>query len=304
MKKIHGTSNRSSSIASLLLLTVIGLLASSCNKHPGFQETESGIYKKLEQFGDCNPSLSEATFFIMDISYHSVENPDSGYHFQLHHHSLRSESEQEKHEGDLPGLRIMHELDSINCGDKITYIIPFSEINNCFLSAYADNSAYAIDEEIEFTVSLLKTFDSQGYRDYLMHASQQNEIGENEAIELLLMNEILTRYEKYGDCFIQHIIAGSGDSVKVGREIKIRYNTLLFNGKKLDETTEMQFNFGKPGQVIGGLQYGLSFLKEGDHALIYLPSYLAFGEEGSSSGIVPPHTPIYFDVKVLEVNAK
>jgi FKBP-type peptidyl-prolyl cis-trans isomerase len=42
-------------------------------------------------------------------------------------------------------------------------------------------------------------------------------------------------------------------------------------------------------------------LREGEHSCIYMPSELAFGEGGSSTGIVPANTPIYFDVQVLDV---
>jgi peptidylprolyl isomerase len=59
--------------------------------------------------------------------------------------------------------------------------------------------------------------------------------------------------------------------------------------------------FGKPGQLIPGLQYGLSLMKSGERALIFMPSALAFGEDGSNTGIIPPRTPIYFDVNVIEV---
>ena len=275
----------------------------ACDDHPGFSKTTSGIYKKMEQFGDCKPAMTDADYFIMDITFISNEKPDTGYHFQLHHHALREQTPSEK-KGELPGLRLIHELDSLQCGDRISYIIPFSEVDRCFLSAFADSNTYRMDEEITFTVHLQKTFDKQGYIDYLMHASQQYELGEAEAIELLLMNDPKRGYEKHGDCFIQFLHDVPTDSILNGREIKISYNTLLFNGRELDHTTEMQFNFGKPGQIIAGLQYALTFLTEDDHALIYLPSYLAFGEKGNSNGIVPPHTPIVFDVNVLEVKTK
>ncbi len=295
--------NRLKNFKYFFILIVAAITTQSCDDHPGYTKTESGIYKKMEQFGDCKPSMADADYFIMDIAFKSNAKPDTGYHFQLHHHALRKQTPAEK-EGELPGLRLIHQLDSLQCGDRISYIVPFSEIDQCFLSAFAEASTYGMDEEITFSVHLQQTFDKQGYIDYLMHASQQYELGEAEAIELLLMNDTEHGYEKHGDCFIQFLHDVPGDSIMAGREIKMSYNTLLFNGRVLDETTEMQFNFGKPGQIISGLQYALSFLTENDHALIYLPSYLAFGEKGNSNGIVPPHTPIVFDVKVLEVKTK
>ncbi len=73
------------------------------------------------------------------------------------------------------------------------------------------------------------------------------------------------------------------------------------NGKPLDQPTDLQFTFGRPDQVVEGLQFALSKMRSGDEALVYLPSYLAFGEEGSTGGVVPPKTPVYFRVKVVDV---
>jgi peptidylprolyl isomerase len=64
----------------------------------------------------------------------------------------------------------------------------------------------------------------------------------------------------------------------------------------------MALNFGKPGQLVQGMQYALSLMKAGERALVYMPSELAFGESGSSTGIIPPKTPIYFDINVLQVD--
>lgn len=288
-------------LLAVLTIFVLATMITACNPHPGFEETESGIFKRLDQFGDCEPAFKDADFFIADIQFKSIEHPDSGYSFQLHHQGLKKLSGLDK-VSSTPGLRMLNELDSIQCGDQYTYILPFSEIDESFLSAYSDTQFYQLDEQIEFAIHILKTFSYQAYCSYLMNAAQQNEMSEAESIELLLMNDTQYTYEKHGDCFIQWIEKHGGDSIKPGREIRISYTTQLLNQTRLDSLTEMQFSFGKPGQIVGGLQYGLSFLGEHDYARIYLPSYLAFGENGNSNGIIPPRTPLFFDVRVMEVN--
>jgi|JI10StandDraft_1071094.scaffolds.fasta_scaffold273724_2 FKBP-type peptidyl-prolyl cis-trans isomerase len=281
-------------------LNLVIILITSCNPHPGFEETESGIFKKLDQFGDCEPALNAADYFVAEVKFKSSVRADTGYSFQLHHQSLKKSSSIDK-ASSPPGLRILQELDSLNCGDQYSFILPFSEIDNSFLSAYADTSFYKSDEEMEFSIHILKTFSDNDYFRFLMNSAQQNEMSEAESIELLLMNDVRFDYEKHGDCFIQWVENHTGDSIKPGREIHIRYTTHLLDQTRLDSLTEMQFSFGKPGQIIGGLQYGLSFLGKHDKARIYLPSYLAFGENGNSNGIIPARTPLFFDVEVLDV---
>jgi hypothetical protein len=34
---------------------------------------------------------------------------------------------------------------------------------------------------------------------------------------------------------------------------------------------------------------------------VIIPSYLAFGSSGSSSGIVPPYTPVLYRMRIIEV---
>jgi len=154
---------------------------------------------------------------------------------------------------------------------------------------------------MEISLKILKTFDEQGYRDYLLSSAQHGEIAETEAIELLLMNNTAIAYEKHGDCFIQPLQSGTGDTISVGSEVSIAYTTHLLNDKPLDKPTELQYTFGRPEQVVEGLNYALSMMRAGDEAIVYLPSYLAFGEDGSAGGGVPPKTPVYFKLKVVDV---
>ena len=42
-------------------------------------------------------------------------------------------------------------------------------------------------------------------------------------------------------------------------------------------------------------------MTEGEKSLFILPSEIAFGKEGSSTGIIPPYTSLIFEVEVLKV---
>jgi FKBP-type peptidyl-prolyl cis-trans isomerase len=286
-----------SSRFSILLLLILALFG--CNRYAGFEDIGHGLFKRLDQIGDCSPALKDAKHFIMEVQYESRSRNETGYSFQLHHHNIQTEKKKEGE--DSLGYGIRKELLSMNCGDAITIIAPFDQFDNTYLSAYADASMFDPDETMTLKLKLLHTFSDKEYAAYLLSASQQNELSESEAIELLLMNDLESDYEKHGDCFIQRMQPGVGDSIAPGAEVTLIYNTYLLDGKQLDQTTELQFTYGRPGQVVDGLQYGLSFLRMGDEAMIYLPSYLAFGEKGSTGKVVPPKTPIFFKVKITDV---
>ncbi|MFO8068108.1 MAG: FKBP-type peptidyl-prolyl cis-trans isomerase [Bacteroidales bacterium] len=52
--------------------------------------------------------------------------------------------------------------------------------------------------------------------------------------------------------------------------------------------------------LIKGLEEGFTYLSEGDHARLWIPSELAYGEEGR--GIIPPDKDLVFDVELIKVD--
>jgi FKBP-type peptidyl-prolyl cis-trans isomerase FklB len=282
----------------IFCLFSIVVIASACGGHQGFDDIGNEHYSRLDKFGDCRPNIHDAAHFIMHVRFQSLERPDLKYEFQLHHHSLHLLRIQENE--DSLSTELSQAILSMNCGDAMTIRLPFQSFDRSFLSAYANETMYELSEPIELSMEVLQTFEPGEYADYLMSSSQQGELGESEAIELLLMNEPDHEYEKYGDCFIQFFARGNGDTLAVGDEVIIDYNTYLLNGKKLDESTILQFTYGMPGQIVDGLHYALSFMKMGDEAMVYMPSELAFGEAGSAGKVVPRNTPIYFRIKLMK----
>ena len=282
----------------LALLCASVMLTTGCNSNPGFDRVSDALYKRLDKFGDCQPTLHDASHFIMQVRFESLERTQQKYEFQLHHHSLHQVRLKEGE--DSLSAELSEILKSMNCGDALTLRLPFYAFDRSFLSAFADESMYGSQEKMELSLEVLQTFTSGEYAAYLMSAAQQGELEESEAIELLLMNETEQEFEKHGDCFIQFFSRGDGDTLAVGSPVTIAYNTFLLSGKKLDEPTEMQFNYGMSGQVVDGLHYALSFMRHGDEAMVYMPSQLAFGDKGSAGQVVPRNTPVYFRIKVLD----
>lgn len=281
-----------------LYLTILVFSLAACGGPKGFENLGNDHYSRLDKFGDCAPNLHDAAHFIMQVRFQSMERSDLKYEFQLHHHALHSLRIKENE--DSLSSELFSAILSMNCGDAMTLQLPFQSFDRSFLSAYADESMFALNEKIELSLEVLQTFEPGQYSEYLMSAAQQGELEESEAIELFLMNEPDYDYDKHGDCFIQFFSHGNGDTLAVGDEVTIEYNTYLLNGKKLDEATALQFTYGMPGQIVDGLHYALSFMHKGDEARVYLPSLLAFGEKGSAGRVVPRNTPVFFRIKVID----
>jgi FKBP-type peptidyl-prolyl cis-trans isomerase len=98
-----------------------------------------------------------------------------------------------------------------------------------------------------------------------------------------------------------------GPVIQSGQLITLSYiATFLDNGKVFDDQRSdgrsITFRLGDPDQVIKGLEIAAHVLpQQGGSGRFIIPAELAFGPTGSSSGIVPPWTPVMYDIRVVSV---
>ena len=97
----------------------------------------------------------------------------------------------------------------------------------------------------------------------------------------------------------------AGPRVPYGELVTVAYSAhFLDSGELLDRVTAKEggllFRLGDPDQVIQGLENAVSLLpRNGGKGSFIIPSRMAFGPLGSSSGLVPPWTPLRYEVEVL-----
>ena len=100
---------------------------------------------------------------------------------------------------------------------------------------------------------------------------------------------------------------GDGALLRTGDLITIAYVAHGLDGTVFDDTykagTPLTFRLGDPGQVVRGLEIGLRRMALGGKSTLIIPSQFAFGDEGSSGGIVPPFTTVIYDLEVLREDA-
>ena len=97
---------------------------------------------------------------------------------------------------------------------------------------------------------------------------------------------------------------GKGYSPDSGRVALINYRGYFLNGRSFDsnyETQPFEYVIGAEEQLIKGLEIGVRRMHEGEKAKFIIPSHLAFGSSGSSTGIIPPFTTVIYEVELLKV---
>lgn len=93
-----------------------------------------------------------------------------------------------------------------------------------------------------------------------------------------------------------------GDSIKNGDILTLHYTLSLLDGTECYSSktgTPKQLRVGMD-DAESGLHKAMLFLKNGDKALLLIPSHLAHGLLGDSKKI-PPQSPIVYDIEILDV---
>ena len=132
-----------------------------------------------------------------------------------------------------------------------------------------------------------------------------------EDFEALLLKKYINDYEldvepTESGMFHLTINEGNGNKVEKGDTVVVHYEGKFLNGKFFDSTKKrkeaFKFIYGQQWQVVKGLEEAIGMMQEGEKSIFILPSDMAFGDKGSSTGIIPPFTSLIFEVELLEIN--
>lgn len=287
------------SVFRFLIISMLILSIASCSEHvkyPGFSKRRHGIYYKLNKIGEFTEKARQGDYITADITYETMN--DSVFF-----------SGRRKIQLTKPQFK----------GDIIECMMMLSEKENATFIISASGFFYNTIQ------SELPSFLHEG--DMMKVTIEIDEI-QTEAMYLKEKEAFLHWIEDFGDYekilleqFLDHeklpvepaengmyrlvLREGTGKQIEPGDTITINYEGKFLNGKFFDSTIKrnlpFQFVYGTEWQVIKGLEDALSLMKEGEKSLFILPSEIAFGKEGSSTGIIPPYTSLIFEVEVLKV---
>lgn len=108
----------------------------------------------------------------------------------------------------------------------------------------------------------------------------------------------ITYTEHPSGLLYQIITPGAGAPINANSTVNAVYTGKLFNGTIFDaRATPVEFSLSG---VIEGWTIGIPLVRRGGRILLVIPSSLAYSCVGNNRGsvIIPPNTPLYFDVTV------
>lgn len=288
-------------LKTLPIILVVLLL--SCNNEskifPGFSTTKSNIHYKLVALGESDLLAQPSNFITIHIAYRTPSD-------SLFFHGLRTfQLTEPQFEGSIDECFAM-----MAKGDSSTFYI---SANNFFIKTIETNLPGFLKPN-DFLRVDIKMVDILSEKEY----QQEKEVFLNWIEDFGDYEQVLLRqyveeqnlnFEKTqtGLHYIP-ITKGYGNKIHEGDTISVHYEGRFFNGKFFDSTRKrdepFQFVYGQKWQVIPGLEEAIGMMYPGEKSLFILPSYIAFGQGGSSTGIVPAFTPVVFEVEIIEVKPK
>jgi len=265
----------------------------SCIKkeeHPGFSETDTGLFYKLKVIGDGKQKPSLGQSLLLRIKYFTEKDSlfaDSLSILSIHQPVYKGSFEE--------GLKNMNE------GDVVVYLqnsdLLYEKLIKKPLPEFISK-----ENLVKVEVKLNKIINASNVAEERKRMIEDQDIEERKMLlEYLNENKITAKPLENGLYYIP-MIKGNGDKAEKGKHVSINYKGYFLDGREFDSSkSPVDFTIGDQYQLIKGLEIGITFMKQGEKTKFIIPSQLAYGEKGSSTGVVPPYTTLIYEIELLTV---
>ncbi len=263
----------------------------------GFSELPSGIMFKLHKIGEFTDKPEAGDYVKIDVSY-SVLN-DSVFYSGTREFALGR---------SINNTDLNYCIQQLAEGDSASFII---NTDNLFTEK---NGAHAIDflrdkSKIKIDIALRRILSEEEYnnqRTEFLSWIDNPETYETEQIEEYIKQNKLKMKTSGSGMYYCKLREGNGKKPVSGDILSLNYEGKMINGKYFDSTKKRReyfsYKYGVQYQVIKGFEEAVSRMTEGEKVMIILPSWLAFGKEGSATGIIPPFTSVIYELELVKIN--
>lgn len=264
----------------LAVLVLIVAFSCSSPKFPGYKKVEDHLYFKLLSFSDASSVADSCDVFEVYVS-----STDSAL-MQQFSFSTRDNLPNWISKGHTFLDSLQPYLAHMNPGDSAEFIVDRPDTTPVNMSVWWREcySQPQFDDAHEAWVS------ERGLR-------------EGNRIRHFALDKGFSSSVVHPSVIYRIVESGEGAPLNYGDQIAVHYTGHFLNGALFDDSElagePLIFELGTDGQVIAGLEYGLIGARPGESRWVVIPAAFAFGEKGSSTGIVPPYTPVWYKVQIL-----
>jgi len=284
-----------------LMLGMAILTTCSCNKgsrYPGFKKGKHGIYYQLHTLGEDTVKAKPGDFITVNLTYATLH--DSVF--------FKGTRKLQLNPPGYPGS-VDECFRMLACEESATFILAaapfFSKTLQTELPRFIQQGS-----NFKIYVEMLEIQTQAEYqREKEAFLSWIEDFGEYEKVILkqFIAEKKLSLDPRPSGLLYLNLTPGAGNNVALGDTVTIHYEGRFLNGRFFDSTIKrnqpFQFVYGTEWQVIRGLEEAIGMMREGERSLFIIPSEMGFGNEGSSTGIIPPFTSLIFEVELLKVSS-
>ncbi len=277
----------------VIILTFVSC-SNSFNSYEGYTKHEKGYWYKLHSFEEGYIKAKNTDFVSAELQF-SIPNNDSlvftdSYIIQVSN-------------TDSVCLPLM--LHDVKQGDSISFIAPNTRcIRNVLPAEFFD--LFSDGKELQITAKILWVNDAITYekkvKEYAIWLASKLEFEKN-YIQTFISKHSLT-FTLQNGIYKSIVKPGTGKIPQNGDIVSIRYQGSVLSGEIINHFTSLEFVYGSQWQVIEGIEKALATMKQGERAVIIVPSEFAWGEKGTSDGSIPPFTTVQFDLELVSVTQK
>jgi len=282
----------------LLVFIALIMLVACKNDGPyeGYSKTHKGVYYKLHRIGESSVKPLAGDYITADFEYKTM-NDSSFFNGRRKVQVLNEES------------GVLHScLQMLAADEAATFILAADDFFRKSLESKTP-SFLAPSDSIKLFVHVHEIQTEKEYE--LEKAAFLKWVDDFGAYEKEILNQFISQQQikitPNPEGFYRLVLReGNGKTVQMGDTLVLHYEGKFLNGRFFDSTIRRKeafgFVYGTEWQVVEGLEEAIGEMKEGEKSLIILPSELAFGESGSSTGIIPPYTSVIFEVELVSIN--
>lgn len=285
--------------------TLLLVIAIGCNQQiKGYDRLSSGLYFKLI-------SVSDSTKRIVNNDYIQLKYSFSDYQQKpiVASRILIKVNDTHKKGGLVEALTLINE------GEIGAFVFPLkrlkSDLDGLFLiEGIPDTTQLFVELQIDHIYHKKEFEDAQ--ENFVKWVNKIDTRDFDVLKEELLLDRVedslaISTIKTATGLRYVYLKEGNGEESSFGKRVELSYSGKFINGEEFNSTEKLEngvqeFYVGQEMQVIKGIEEVLLFLKEGDEVMLLMPSWTAFGTEGSVTGIVPPQTPVCYQVELKNVN--
>lgn len=279
---------------------ICSLCIISCSNSPeGFSELDADVSYQMLRFGDDGPTVCQSHFVEISCKTSRLGQDVFDYHSDYGFQRVSAEFLAHGVLGEW--ICKMHSQDSMR------FIVPFREVKDGLLDEFSSDDYRLPDTtQLVLDIGVLSLQSQEEYEAQQEAEYRAGVLEENEYLrQHLESRRLLSLCDQVEDVYMIRTRELEGEYLTSGMEIALDYTGHFLDGTEFDDSSKDQstlyFQLGKPDQVIRGIDLALRKMRNGEEARLYIPSHLAFGQRGSTTGVIPALTPLMFKVKVSGV---